>query len=132
MDVLKPFFLAAAIFVANPPPTVWVKKIFTGGPQCQSYGSPQFFTPPGFLEEKERLTKLMVKILRNFYRDHPVCQACGCPRYHREILFEILADGVDKARQLGYDITTAPEDQELLDFARSKLYQPPPDVPNED
>jgi hypothetical protein len=124
---------AFAITRKTPVATVWVSKTFVGGPRCVASGPASAFTPPGFEHEQEKLAKLGVKIHQSYYRDLPTCQACQiCPNYRREILFEVEAVNAALSTKAGYNKTDAPENAELLEFQRSSIYRPPPDVPETD
>lgn len=113
--------------------TRWISKTFIGAPLCSTQGGEAAFVPPGFEREKYRLQQLGITVQREFYRDYATCQACKiCPSYRREIFFEVLAIDVSKSAEAGYSIATPPESAELLQYDRSKIYYPPPDIPNGD
>ncbi len=117
----------------GPVATTWIGKTFIGGPQCVAVGPSSAFTPPGFEQEQEYLGKLGIRVTQAFYRDMPTCQACEiCPNYRREILFEVHAADADRAAKAGYNTVAPPENAELLEFQRSRVYRPPPDVPETD
>jgi hypothetical protein len=121
---------AATLPAKVPVPTSWVSKTFIGGPRCTQRGPASAFTAPGFESEQEKLGALGIAVMRTYYRDLPTCQACEiCPNYRREILFEIPSADTGRAAQAGYNRVAAPDNTELLEFERSNIYRPPPDVP---
>lgn len=70
---------------------------------------------------------------RAYFRDLPHCQACRvCPTYRRQLFFEIAASETDRVRQIGYNETETPTNDELIEFERSKVFHAPPDLPPED
>lgn len=126
--------LSVSIFGAvartRPEPTRWVAKTFIGGPQCVARGPASSFTAPGFEAEQEKLGAIGVKVQRAYYRDLPTCQACDvCPRYRREIYFEIRAIDAQRSSRAGYNGTAAPDAAELLEYERGKVYHLPRDLP---
>lgn len=125
---------AAFALPANPPvPTTWIGKTFVGGPRCTARGPALAFSPPGFESEQEKLGRLDIPVAQAYFRDLPTCQACEvCPNYRREILFEVRTADADRAAKAGYNKIAAPENAELLEFRRSRIYRPPPDVPESD
>jgi hypothetical protein len=113
-------------------PTTWVNKTFVGGPRCIARGPASAFTAPGFESEQEKLGQLGVPVIQAYYRDLPTCQACEvCPNYRREILFEIRTSDAEVSKKAGYNRVAPPDNQELLEYQRGKIYRPPPDVPQE-
>lgn len=133
-------FCVALIFAGNiapqaktPIPTAWVSKTFVGGPRCVARGPASAFTAPGFESEQEKLGRLGVPVVHAYYRDQPTCQACDvCPNYRREILFEIRTTDTDLSNKAGYNKVAPPDNTELQEFQRGKIYRPPPDVPESD
>ncbi|HNA78007.1 MAG TPA: hypothetical protein PKW28_13560 [Turneriella sp.] len=116
-----------------PVATSWISKNFVGGPRCVARGPASAFSPPGFESEQEKLGRQGIPVAQAYYRDLPTCQACEvCPNYRREILFEVRSADTDLAAKAGYNKVAAPESTELLEFQRSKIYRPPPDVPEND
>lgn len=115
----------------TPKSTRWISKTFIGGSRCAAQGSEAAFVPPGFAPEVQRLQKLGITVLRAYFRDHAVCEACHCPRYRRELLFEIPAVDVPRHNDAGYNVVTPPESAELLEYERSKVYRPPSDTPEQ-
>jgi hypothetical protein len=128
LAIAKSFALKAETQVA----TTWVSKTFVGGPRCITRGPESAFTAPGFEGEQQKLGQLGVKVIQAYYRDLPTCQACElCPNYRREILFEIRASDAELSQKAGYNRVAPPDNQELLEYQRGKIYRPPPDVPQE-
>ena len=135
------FSIACCVLLAGTPslpakapvPTTWVSKTFVGGPRCAERGPASAFTAPGFEAEQEKLGALGIPVIQAYYRDLPTCQACGvCPTYRREILFEVRTTDRDRSAAAGYNNVAAPGSAELLEYQRSRVYRPPPDVPESD
>lgn len=120
-------------FKPEPVLTLWASRTFIGGPKCAASGPTGAFQAPGFETEKERLSRAGIRVLRAYYRDLSVCEACHtCPTYRREILFEIAVSDLEKLPATGYNRSAAPSTDELRDYERSKIFIPAPDIPPEE
>ena len=106
----KMFFLLLVVFSQFEPAyagerysekTIWVEKIENEGRQCEpTHGN----SPVNQLELKpqETIKQRQLHILQRTSTDLPVCKACGCPIYSRQVRIQIPAEDLELAREGGY------------------------------
>ncbi|HRP69081.1 MAG TPA: hypothetical protein PLY93_06080 [Turneriella sp.] len=128
------YFISLFLVLGVKPKTVWVVHEYIGGAQCVTMGKEAAFTAPGFIEASEPFIKNRIAILRSYFRDLPVCQACHtCARYRRQIWFEIEEKYLQKASQVGFTPSNEnPTDDELAEYKRSKKFEPKVPMPQGD
>ena len=80
---------------------IWVEKIENEGRQCEPS---QSNSPVNQVELKPQATikEKQLHILQRTSTDLPVCKACGCPIYSRQVRIQIPAEDLELAREGGY------------------------------
>jgi hypothetical protein len=106
----KMFFLLLVVFSQfepayagerNSEKTIWVEKIENEGRQCEP-SHRNFDVNQLELKAQETITQKQLHILQRTSTDLPVCKACGCPIYSRQVRIQIPAEDLELAREGGY------------------------------
>jgi hypothetical protein len=81
--------------------TIWVEKIENEGRQCEPS---QRNSEVNQLElnPQETIKQKHLHILQRTWTDLPVCKACGCPIYSKQVRIQIPAADLELAREAGY------------------------------
>ena len=86
---------------SNSGKTTWVEKIENEGRQCEpSHRNSEVNQLE--LKPQETIKQKQLHILQRTSTDLPVCKACGCPIYSRQVRIQIPAEDLELAREAGY------------------------------
>jgi hypothetical protein len=86
---------------SNSEKTTWVEKIENEGRQCEPTHRNSEVNQLE-LKPQETIKQKQLHILQRTSTDLPVCKACGCPIYSRQVRIQIPAEDLELAREAGY------------------------------